>query len=209
VAKHAYTAAWVPDDDPERPWDDAADLAFDWVLKRARENRLEPLLVSPTQGQWHSGADAVREMAQRYDAVTPRSNRPHGSMKRAVLAYVPGYDCMDLAAMYARDGVLAVVESVSHPLLGWAVEVKATNLVTGQVTPDTRDVDLVKDLDRVSWHGNNGWTAGFGKNMATRVLSDQASRRSLDPAIVLGYMVARGHHGKAIERLRKVLDSLD
>ncbi len=28
---HVRAAAWVPDDDPERPWDEAAELAADWI----------------------------------------------------------------------------------------------------------------------------------------------------------------------------------
>jgi hypothetical protein len=29
-----YRAAWVPDDDPHRPWDDAAALAVEWIEAR-------------------------------------------------------------------------------------------------------------------------------------------------------------------------------
>lgn len=32
---HLQAAAWVPDDDPERPWDEAAALAADWIWERA------------------------------------------------------------------------------------------------------------------------------------------------------------------------------
>ncbi|WP_267904595.1 hypothetical protein [Streptomyces apocyni] len=31
-----YTAAWVPDDDPERSWGEAADVAVAWLLEQAR-----------------------------------------------------------------------------------------------------------------------------------------------------------------------------
>lgn len=34
-ATRLQAAAWVPDDDPERPWDEAADIAADWICERS------------------------------------------------------------------------------------------------------------------------------------------------------------------------------
>lgn len=114
----AYTAAWVPDDDPERPWDDAANLAVDWILSEAGRLEIAPLLVTPTQHRWSSGAESIRWFAQHHTATTPRSDWRSRSAG-PVLAYVPDYHTFELAARQARGSSLAVVESVSNPLRGW------------------------------------------------------------------------------------------
>ncbi|MCG2803679.1 MAG: hypothetical protein L6311_16530 [Cellulomonas sp.] len=33
---HLQAAAWVPDDDPERPWEVAAELAADWIWEHSK-----------------------------------------------------------------------------------------------------------------------------------------------------------------------------
>lgn len=207
VTEHRYVAAWVPDDDPQRSWDDAADLAVEWLLREADRLGVAPLLVTPTKSQWTSGAESIRRLAQNYEATTPRSSRPT-SGQRSVLVYVPDYDTFHLAANYAHGSSLAVVESVTTPLRGWAMEVAALNLLTGDRTPDTRTEEQRRELDRLHFYGNNGWTTGFGKDQATRLLSDLQRRGLLDTDVVLGYMLAKGHHGKAIDRLAKIIGKL-
>jgi hypothetical protein len=207
VTDTEYNAAWVPDDDPERSWDDAAAPAVEWTLQEAKRQGAEPLLVTPTQSQWTSGADSIRWFAQRYAATTPRSKRPGGGIG-PVVVYVPDYDTVHLAAGYARGSSLAVIESVSHPLIGWAMETKALNLITMQPTADTRSAEQLKALESIHFNGNNGWSRGFGQDQAKRVLSDMQAKGILDRDMVLGTMVARGHYGDSVERLGKVIDRL-
>lgn len=202
-----YSAAWVPDDDPERSWDDAADLAVDWVLREADRLSAAPLLVTPTKHQWTAGASSIRWLARNYAATTPRA-KPPGPGVGPVLVYVPDYDTFHVAAQYARGASLAVVESISHPLRGWAMEVKALNLLTGDTTPDSRSDEQREQLDRVHWYGNNGWTTGFGKDQATKILNQMKRQGLLDVEVVLGYMIAKGHHGEAVERLDKIINRL-
>jgi len=45
---HLPAAAWVPDDDPHRPWDEAADLAANWIWERSDIEEATPLLVTNT-----------------------------------------------------------------------------------------------------------------------------------------------------------------
>lgn len=207
MTEHQYHAAWVPDDDPDRSWDEAADLAVEWLLQEAARLGSAPLLVTPAKSQWTSGADSVRWLAQHHEAATPRSNRP-SSGRRPVLVYVPDYDTFHFAANYARDASLAVVESTATPLRGWAIEVAALDLLTGESTPDTRTEEQRQQLERIHFYGNNGWTTGFGKDQATRLLADLQRQGLLDPDVVLGYMLARGHHGKAIDRLSRIIEKL-
>jgi hypothetical protein len=199
------SAAWVPDDDPERPWDEAADLAVGWLLQEARRRGQQPLLVTPTQQQWSSGADAIRRMAQQYDATTPRSRGSHGG-NRPVLAYVPYYDEMHLALNNARGSAIAVVETVSCPLIGWAVEAGAINLLTGEATPDPRSENQLKEFDRIYFYGNNGWGDSFVKQAVSRILADLRDAGEMDRDLLLGYVVARGKHGDAVKRLGALVD---
>ncbi|MGX5769756.1 hypothetical protein ACWKWN_03280 [Microbacterium trichothecenolyticum] len=38
-------AAWVPDDDPKRPWEEAADLAAAWIWARSEIEGVLPLVA--------------------------------------------------------------------------------------------------------------------------------------------------------------------
>ncbi|WP_322769054.1 hypothetical protein [Frankia sp. Cr1] len=202
-----YGASWVPDDDQERDWDDAAELAAAWVQREAERLNVEPLLVTPTQAQWDAGSQVISQFVRRYAATTPRSSRV-GVRPASVLAYVPDYETIHLAMRHARGGSLAVVESVATPLRGWAVEAKALDLSQGTISPDDRSEHLREALESIQRVGNNGWTNGFGKDAAVRVLQELHSRGDLDPDLVLGYVLARGQHAKAVERLAKIIEGV-
>ncbi|MFD5858715.1 hypothetical protein [Streptomyces chartreusis] len=201
-----YTAAWVPDDNPERGWDEAAELAVAWLLEQSRNLNLQPVLVTPTKQQRHSGPAVIRSFAQTYEATTSRS-RGAQFRQRPVLAYVPDYGDMELATSYAHNSVLAVVESRTHPLLGWAMETQAVDLTTGSPTADTRSPEQRRELESIHDYGNNGWTKGFGADMSAAVLSDLLRQDGIDKDVIVGYMVARGHDQHSIARLAKIIDS--
>jgi hypothetical protein len=196
-------AAWVPDDDGGRTWDEAADLAAEWLLEQAAELGLTPMVVTPTRSQWQSGAEVVCAWASRYGAVTPRTNPLLSPGPKAVLAYVPSYKTLTLGMMYARDGAIAVVETIADPMIGWAMATGAVNLVLG-ATAGMFDSDTEDLLEGISFAGNNGWTRGHGRTMALRALDRYGY---IDPNIVCGYMLAHGHHAESVEDLRKLLDA--
>lgn len=200
-----YTAAWVPDDDPERSWDEAAERAVSWLLEQAHALGGRPLLVTPTQQQWQAGPDVIRQFVQTHEATTSRS-RSAGFRQRPVVAYVPDYGDMYLAASYARDSVLAVVESRTAPLIGWAMEVHAVDLATGAVTADTRSPHQRSELERIDGYGNNGWTRGFGADRSASILDGLLRQDGIDADIILGHMVARGHDGRSIAHLKKIIE---
>ena len=204
--KLSYVAAWVPENDP-RSWDDAAKPAVEWVLQEAERQKRKPLLVTATQHQWDAGTRSITWFAQKFAATTPRSKQL-SSFHGPVLAFVPDYETMNLAAHYAKGSSLAVVESDPHPLVGWAMEVKALNLLTGEVTPDPRTEDQRNELDRIHFYGNNGWASGFGRDQATRVLRDLLKSGDIKSEIVLGYMLAKGHSHKSIDGLAVLIKRL-
>ncbi|MFJ8107808.1 hypothetical protein [Streptomyces sp. NPDC096132] len=202
-----YTAAWVPDDDPERSWDEAAEPAAAWLLEQAHVLGGQPLLVTPTQQQWQAGPDVIRRFARTYEATTSRG-RGAQFRQRPVLAYVPDYGDMYLAASYARNSALAVVESHTAPLIGWAMEVQAVDLTTGAVTADTRSPEQRQELERIHGYGNNGWTRGFGADRSASILEDLLRQDAIDTDIVVGHMVAHGHDKRSVARLMKIIDNV-
>ncbi len=117
---------------------------------------------------------------------------------------MPDYDTLT----FARGTSLVVVESVATPLRGWAMEVEALNLLTDETTPDTRSEEQREQFERIHFYGNNGWTTGFGKDQANRVLAGLHQQGLLDADVVLGFMLARGHHGTAVERLATIIRKL-
>ncbi|MGI8447922.1 MAG: hypothetical protein ACR2MP_12235 [Streptosporangiaceae bacterium] len=188
--KPDYSAAWVPDDDPGRPWGEAAQLACDWIRSQGRASGSRPLLVTYSFGN-SRGAEELAGL----DQVTVRSRGSVlGLVGRPVLAYVPEASTFELAHRYARKAALCVVESVGFPLHGWAREVRATNLLSGEVLP-ALGPQVLKDLDMLDFAGNNSWGDQYGKKRARDIL--QRLDPLVDLAEVLGYVMAHGtsHHG--------------
>ena len=68
---HLQAAAWVPDDEPERPWEDAANLAADWIWERSELEGIKPLLVTnPFQNAM--GVASLEEIASNGGQATPQ-----------------------------------------------------------------------------------------------------------------------------------------
>jgi hypothetical protein len=196
-----YTAAWVPDDAEHRPWAVAFALAADWIEGQSGQ----PLLISPRNQQ--DAFPAMTAFADTHSSTTlgrGRSFRHSGP----VLAYMPDYEMMDLATEVASDASLAVVETIEYPMTGWAMQVRAIDLVTGEVTPDTRADSQRRELDQVFFYGNNGWAPASDRERATAVLQPLLGEPGMSKDIVLGHMIAKGANGKGVARLAKVIDAM-
>jgi hypothetical protein len=196
----SYRAAWVPDDDPQRDWEVAAALVVDWALEQAAALSVEPLLITNSFGV-EGSVPSLQRLLRYADHVTPRSRRAVRPGNLAVVAYVPYDATLALAVQMAHGGALGVVETVAFPISGWARETGAVNLTTG--TPAAPfSADIAKQLDRVIFHGNNGWTRGFGADQTLRILTDLRRAGFDDLAGVTGFVGALGKSGKSMARLR-------
>ncbi|MCX2182662.1 hypothetical protein KV205_19315 [Streptomyces sp. SKN60] len=120
---------------------------------------------------------------------------------------MPRYRDMHRALPYARDGALAVVELKSDPLIGWAMETHAVNLVDGQTTLESWNPAQRTRLEDIHSYGNNGWSRGFGADGAERVLPDLLAG-GVGRDIILGFMVARGHDEDSVERLAAIIEKV-
>lgn len=204
----SYNAAWVPFEDPFSGWDAAAEPAVAWVLAEAERQGTEPLLVTTQKDTQRGGPEAIVSFARRYPATTPGGEGSvRGGRRRApgpVLAFLPDYRAMELAVLYARGSSLAVVEFPTDRLTGWAIETGAVNLLTGQPTPDHRTERQREALDRIHAYGNNGW--GGRAEGAVRALQDLQRADPLDPDVIVGAMLARGHGWQSLRDLAALIE---
>lgn len=201
---HLQAAAWVPDDDPERPWEVAADLAADWIWEHSRIEGVTPLLVTNTL-QNAVGIECLDEIARRGGQATPQGKRRFD--RGPVLAYVPDERTLRLALDLARGHSLAAVETVSFPLAEWAAGAEAVNLLDGSTSSSNLPDDVKVDLDHaVFFGGNNGWTGQHEKQHARNHLVRHVQAGRLAPEQAAAYVMAKGVSGKGAKRLRLLLE---
>ena len=104
-------AAWVPDDDPERPWDEAAELAADWIWQRSEIEDQAPRLVT-NSFQNARGIGVLEDIVRTGGQTTPQGKDRFS--RGPVLAYVPTERTLELALNLARGYSRAVVETDSE-----------------------------------------------------------------------------------------------
>jgi hypothetical protein len=199
-------AAWVPDDDPERPWDEAADIAADWICERSELEGVTALLVTNTF-QNAVGISCLEEIARAGGQATPQGKQRFDC--GPVLAYVPDERSLKLALNLARGYSLAVVETVSFSLAEWAAEAGAINLLDGSASASSIPDDVKADLDHaVFFGGNNGWTGQHEKQHARNHLARHVHAGRLAPEQAASYVMARGVSDKGAKRLRLLLEKV-
>lgn len=203
---HLRAAAWVPDDDPERPWDEAADLAAGWIWKRADEEGVKPMLVTNTL-QNGFGIASLDQIARAGGQATPRAR---GSFERGpVLAYVPVEKTLDLALSLARGSSLAVVETASLPVREWAAASAALDLVSGAAAVSTISHDVKTDLDHaIFFGGNNGWSGPHEKQHARTFLSPHVASGRLTADAAAAYAMANNVSDRGAKRLRTLIEAI-
>lgn len=203
---HLQAAAWVPDDDPKRPWDEAADLAAAWIWERSGVEGVTPLLVTNTF-QNAVGIACLEEISRIGGQATPQGKQRFD--RGPVLAYVPNERTLKLALNLARGYSLAVVESVSFPLAEWAAGAGAINLLIGTASSSSIPDDIRADLDRaVSFGGKNGWTGPHEKQDARDRLAPHVQASRLAPEQAASYVMSQGVSDKGAKRLRLLLEKL-
>ena len=190
-----YRAAYVPEDPPMDP-EEATGLARQWLLEQPGSS--PELVVS-----WGlQGGDGLRPL-QGMQKASLRS-RARGTFDR-VLALFPDEEVLADAHAYARGGSLVVVESWKPSVMGWARTVGAKDLRSGQV-PAPFSEEQLTGLEHLHWVGNNGYAGrqNFGRQSAERQVPEILAL-GVKPAEILGYLLARGQHGKRVRGLVKTM----
>lgn len=191
--RHACTqlraAAWVPNDDPARPWADAVALAAEWIWTRSDVEQSAPMLVSNTRNASHLGYAHLKEIVHAGGHTTPQGaiRNEHGP----VLAFVPDERALRTAMDLARGHSLAVVEGSVLSMHEWAANAEVVNLVTGQATSSAVPDDVRRDLDFIILDsGRSGWTGPEEKAQAQRYLADHIRAGRLTPDQAAAYVLA-------------------
>lgn len=201
---HLQAAAWVPDDDPVRPWDEAADLAAEWIWERSEVEGVKPLLVTNTF-QNARGIESLEQIAREGGHATPQGKERFEC--GPVLAYVPYERALELALNLARGYSLALVETVSCPLAEWAAGADAINLLDGSTSSSALSDEVRTDLDHaVFFGGNNGWTGPHEKEHARNHLLRHVRSGRLRPDQAASYVMAKGVSDSGAKRLRLLLE---
>lgn len=198
--------AWVPDDDPHRPWDEAAELAVRWVDQRSQEQDATAVLVTDTLGRL--GVPALEDFERRHCRTSRRGARSRiGHGRGPVLSYVPYAEDLEFAIRLARGSSLAVVETVGYPLHGWASRLGALNLLTGRPTPPLTEPTSTL-IDQLTMYANNGFGDDFGKKRARAALTDTRRGGPIDRDLICSALLAAGVSARGVHNLGRLIDHL-
>ncbi|MDQ4144308.1 MAG: hypothetical protein M3198_11300 [Actinomycetota bacterium] len=200
------SVAWVPDDDEERDWSVAAGVATAWVDARCSEEGAMGVLVTNTLD--YLGVPELNDFERRHTRASrlgkaDRAGRGTGP----VLAYVPQADDLHFAMGLARSSSLAVIEGRLFPLRGWAAWFEAINLVTEQTTPPFSP-HTRKAIERLAFHGNNGYGDPFGKQQALSILTELRSMGDADDELVVSAVLAAGVRPRGVKNLQRLMEKL-
>lgn len=199
------SVAWVPDDDSQRDWNVAAGLAARWVDDRCNEEEASGVLVTNTLD--HLGVPELEDFERRHSRTSRLASADRvGSGRGPVLSYVPRAEELQFAMDLARDSSLAVVETISFPLSGWAAWFEAWNLVDDQPTPPLPEA-IKKAVDRLKFYGNNGFTDQLGKKQARSIVSDLLPSSEFDINFLPGAVLAAGVPARGVKNLRTLVGS--
>jgi hypothetical protein len=116
-------------------------------------------------------------------------------------------DMPDEVLMYTAvkmgRAALCAIERPNFSLLGWAMETAAEDLLTGEVTPDTRTDEQMKLLEFLRIAGNNGWHDDHAARTVPPMLA-RLRDAGLGIEVVCGIMLAGGASASGIQELQRL-----
>ncbi|MFV2172383.1 hypothetical protein ACFHW2_11625 [Actinomadura sp. LOL_016] len=181
-------------------WDQAVQLAVDWLDEVRTPDDGAPIVVKAAASSG-GGVRPLERYEARHGSTTWRSKGTY--RRRAVLAYVPGIADLQLAMTLAWNQPMCVVESGLTPLAGWAQELAAVNLLEPEVAIPELPAEVKKELDRLSFDGNNDWGDAHGRRQAQLTLQRLRGMGYLGETLE-ARMIARGASEQGIKNLRKL-----
>jgi hypothetical protein len=156
------TTAWVPFVQ-EIGWEDRANAAaMAWTEAECSARGVRGLLLVYSHAHRYNHGP-LGSFAQRHSITTQRSSyRLNSPRSSVVLVDRPDEVLMETAVQMGQEALCAI-EWPTFSLLGWPMETAAVNLLTGEVTPDTRTDEQMKLLDFLKIAGNNGWHDSYAE----------------------------------------------
>jgi hypothetical protein len=141
--------------------------------------------------------------ARRHSITTQQSSYgPNSPRSGVVLVDMPDEKLMQ-TAMGMGQSALCAIERPNFPLLGWAMETGAVNLLTGEITPDTRTEEQKKLLQFVKTAGDKGWHDSHAAMTVPGMLA-KLQDSGLGINVVCGVMLACGASASGIDKLRRL-----
>jgi hypothetical protein len=164
-------AAWAPFAADDAHWLHRRDAAaMRWLVQHASGDRL--VLCVPSHARHYLAQRGIRgQFAKAASIVTLGSGSAHG----ATFAGDVNAQLLACAMHCAAQGhAIAVTETV-FPLGGWAMEVHALDLRTGEVPKDTRTLEQRATLARLVDVLYQGWSGELAKQRVPDYLEELAS----------------------------------
>jgi hypothetical protein len=154
-----------------------------WLLQHAAGDRLV-LCVASHARYYLSQRGLQGEFARTASTVTVESGSALGS------TFSPNVTPELLArAMHAADGHAIAVTETTFPLEGWAMELRAVDVSTGEASVDTRTDEQRQLLARLVRVLDDGWMGPLARRMACAYLQ-QLAGTGMTWAVWAGSMVA-------------------
>lgn len=201
-------AAWIPERS-DMDWENGSMLAADWTQARCDEEELPGLLLVHAQSNNPHERGALGRFAARNSITAVNSQSDYSTREGPVLAYCPSPKDLALAMDLAVDSALCVIEGTIIEWTGWAIEMQAVDLLTGEVTPDPRTDDQRQDFQQLDLYANNAFGDYASKGPVPRMLQRlMAGSGGLSPEIIYGMAVARGADERGVKNLKKYVDRL-
>lgn len=200
TAREFEAAAWLPC--PGSPEEHQAGLEAveHWVRKQEQRTGVRSVLLTDTFGV----DDDVSAIGHYSQGSTYFSARRGGPQTRGpVLVYRPTRKLLNVAQRMALAAIC--VWELVPPVLGWAGQVQALNLGTGQ--PTLPDPALADPFSRLVHAGNNSYHDEPGRRDARRILEEIADQGLLDQDIPSA-LAAHGLSADAQDNIDKLIKSL-
>jgi hypothetical protein len=196
--------AWIPFRQ-EIGWEDRANTAaVAWTEAECSARSVRGLLLVHSHANDYDHGP-LGAFAKRHSITTQRSSyRTNSPRSSVVLVDRPEEVLMETAVEMGRDALCAI-EWPTFSLLGWAMETAAVNLLTGDMTSDTRTEEQKDLLDDLAFAGNNGWHDSYAERDVPPMLR-QLKASGLELDVVVGVMLARGASASGIQKLQRLAE---
>jgi len=193
-------AAWIPCPNSPEEHQAGLDAVERWIRQQEQRTGVRSVLLTDT-----FGVDAdVAAIGPYHRGSTYFSARRGGPRTRGpVLVFRPTRKLLTVAQRMALTAIC--VWELVPPVLGWAGQVLAVNLSTGQTT--VPNPALADPLGRLVWAGNNGYHDEPGRRDARRLLGEMDDQGLLDQDIPSA-LIAHGLSTAAVDNIDKFIDSL-
>ncbi|WP_447002500.1 hypothetical protein ACRAKI_22590 [Saccharothrix isguenensis] len=192
-------AAWLPQPSSPEAHRAGIEAVARWLREQEQRTGAAAVLVTDT---FPTDEDILQlgPFQRGSTHFTVKSSGP--AVSGPVLAFRPTRKALDVAQDTARSAI-CVWEHGDTPIRGWAGQVGAVDLTTGNTT--TADSRLADYLDRLVVAGTNGYTDRPGLRDARLILAEMRDHDLLDQHIPDALAAYDNLSVEALDRIAKLV----